>query len=203
MKNRIEFKRNFVYNVDCKEGLKQLPSKSIDSAFIDPPYNFVKDFGVYKDNLPENEYKEMIEDVLNELRRITKKGFAVYIKDNLFEIYKKMIPESINIALPNNHFILTTEKQAKSKNKDLWSNVDTSIEYKKGFDHPAKMPLAIIKKFLEDFSQEGDLILDCFAGAGSTGIACKELNRNFIGFEINPEYCRLANKYLLRKNIKE
>ena len=41
-------------------------------------------------------------------------------------------------------------------------------------------------------TQEGDLVLDCFMGSGTTAVACKELNRNFIGFELNPKYWQIA-----------
>ena len=50
-------------------------------------------------------------------------------------------------------------------------------------------------------SKEGDTVLDPFMGSGTTGVACKRLNRRFIGFELNKEYCDIAEKRLL--NIPE
>ena len=53
-------------------------------------------------------------------------------------------------------------------------------------------PLVLWKTLIKDFSNEGDLILDTFCGSGTTAVACKELKRNFICFEINPNYIKIA-----------
>jgi site-specific DNA-methyltransferase (adenine-specific) len=63
--------------------------------------------------------------------------------------------------------------------------------------HPTEKPVDLMKVLIENSSNEGDLILDPFMGAGSTALACKELNRNFIGFEIDKHYHSIAEKRLL------
>ena len=50
-----------------------------------------------------------------------------------------------------------------------------------------------MKALILKSTKEGDVILDCFAGSGSTLVACKELSRNFIGIELSPEYYIIAN----------
>ena len=60
--------------------------------------------------------------------------------------------------------------------------------------HPTQKPLKILKHLVEIGSNEEDLILDPFAGVGSTEAACKLLNRNCISIELDPEYCRLAKE---------
>lgn len=65
--------------------------------------------------------------------------------------------------------------------------------------HPTEKPLILIEKFIKTSSNEQDVILDCFMGSGTTAVACKQLNRNFIGFEINPEYVKIANKRLAQQ----
>lgn len=58
--------------------------------------------------------------------------------------------------------------------------------------HPTAKPLKIIQRIVSTASKEGDLVLDPFAGSGTTAVACRILNRRFIGFEISEEYYRIA-----------
>jgi len=48
--------------------------------------------------------------------------------------------------------------------------------------------------FIEKFTKEGDTVLDPFAGTGTTGVACRNLNRNFILIEQDESYCKLAEE---------
>jgi len=56
----------------------------------------------------------------------------------------------------------------------------------------ANFPLELPLRCLKHFTKKGDVVLDTFMGSGTTGVACKELNRNFIGIEINPDYIEYA-----------
>lgn len=67
---------------------------------------------------------------------------------------------------------------------------------KKSNTHPAVMPYELAKDHILTWSNEGDTILDPFMGSGTTGLACKETNREFIGIEINPDYYKLAGERL-------
>lgn len=62
--------------------------------------------------------------------------------------------------------------------------------------HPTEKPVELMKILVENSSNENDTVLDLFMGAGSTGIACKELNRNFIGIEIDKKYFDVAEERL-------
>ena len=62
--------------------------------------------------------------------------------------------------------------------------------------HPTEKPLALIKLLVQVSSNEGDLVVDPFMGSGTTAAACKELGRNFLGFELEPEYIKMANERL-------
>lgn len=66
--------------------------------------------------------------------------------------------------------------------------------------HPAQKPVALLKKLVEIFTDEGDVVIDPCCGSGSTGRACIELNRNFYGFEINKEFYRRAKDEMLNIN---
>ena len=60
--------------------------------------------------------------------------------------------------------------------------------------HPSQKPVKVLKKLIETFTDEGDVVIDPCFGSGSTGRACMELNRNFYGFEINKEFYRRAKE---------
>ncbi|MFW6002759.1 MAG: DNA-methyltransferase [archaeon] len=62
--------------------------------------------------------------------------------------------------------------------------------------HPTQKPLELFKWIINYWSFEGDMILDPFIGSGTTAVACIELNRNFIGYEIDEEYYNVALKRL-------
>jgi len=60
--------------------------------------------------------------------------------------------------------------------------------------HPTQKPLALCNKIIQHFSNEGDLIFVPFVGSGSECVSAQSNNRDFLGFEINPEYVEIANK---------
>ena len=73
------------------------------------------------------------------------------------------------------------------------------VEPDEGFiNHPTPKPKHFIKEIMEVVTIENDLILDPFIGSGSTAVACKQLHRRFVGFEINEDYCALANERILK-----
>jgi len=63
-------------------------------------------------------------------------------------------------------------------------------------EHPTEKPVELAEWIIKSYSNEGDLILDNCIGTGWTAIACKNLNRNFIGIDLNKEYCNIANQRL-------
>lgn len=60
--------------------------------------------------------------------------------------------------------------------------------------HPAPFHKQLPSYYINLLTDEGDIVLDVFAGIGTTGLACKELNREFIGYELNPKYVEFGNK---------
>lgn len=62
------------------------------------------------------------------------------------------------------------------------------------FGHPTIKPLNIIQTLIANSSQEGETVLDCFMGSGTTGVACVRLERNFIGMEINEAFFKMAEQ---------
>ena len=67
-----------------------------------------------------------------------------------------------------------------------------NMKDKQDYEHPTIKPLEMVKNHILNSTQENDVVLDTFIGSGTTAVACKELGRNYIGFEINPEYYQIA-----------
>lgn len=66
----------------------------------------------------------------------------------------------------------------------------------KKIGHPAPFPVELAERFINLYSYEKDLILDPFIGSGTTAVAASKLKRSYIGYEVNAEYCKLAEKRL-------
>jgi site-specific DNA-methyltransferase (adenine-specific) len=62
--------------------------------------------------------------------------------------------------------------------------------------HPTQKPVALFEYLIKTYTNEGDLVLDNCAGSGTTGVACKNLNRKYILIEKEPEYIDIINKRL-------
>lgn len=60
--------------------------------------------------------------------------------------------------------------------------------------HPTQKPLALMEYLVKTYTNEGDIVLDFTMGSGTTGLACKNLNRNFIGIELDENYFNIAKK---------
>lgn len=76
--------------------------------------------------------------------------------------------------------------------KSKWYTSPINQSDKELYKHPTIKPLNLVERHLLHTTQENDLILDCFAGSGTTCLAAKETNRRYIGFEIDPEYHKIA-----------
>lgn len=81
------------------------------------------------------------------------------------------------------------------KRTNIWTY---EVGYNKGtkdksvFQHPATFPEKLAEDCVKSWSNKEDLILDPFIGSGTTSVACKKLNRNYIGIEISKDYCEIA-----------
>lgn len=72
--------------------------------------------------------------------------------------------------------------------------IETPVAAVKGNKHPAIYPVQVVEEFLKLLTPTGALVLDPFMGSGSTAIACKNLCRHYIGYDINTEYCEYARQ---------
>ncbi len=82
--------------------------------------------------------------------------------------------------------------------KGVWR---IQTESAKGMNHIAPYPLKLAERCVALWSLEGDTVLDPFMGSGTTAVACKQLQRNFIGFELSQKYVDIANKRLQQDTL--
>jgi len=92
---------------------------------------------------------------------------------------------------------LNPENVKKGKNpSNVWKINRINANAKERLNHPTQKPEVIIKRIILATTKEGDMVLDPFLGSGTTTKVCQTLNRNCIGFEINPEYVEMSRMRL-------
>ena len=69
--------------------------------------------------------------------------------------------------------------------------------------HPTQKPVEIIEYLIKTYTKEGETVLDNCMGSGSTGVACKNLNRNFIGIELDENYFKIAKERIEKHNVSK
>ena len=88
----------------------------------------------------------------------------------------------------------TGEKVHTTNGKFPKSIIDISNANRKGGLHPTQKPVALFEYLIKTYTNEGDLVLDNCAGSGTTGVACKNTNRNFILIEQDEKYCEVIKE---------
>ena len=106
-------------------------------------------------------------------------------------------PMTNNTFLPDIEYCLYFREKGVRLNdgyelKSKWYESPINKKDKDKYKHPTIKPLELVKRHILHTTKENDLILDCFSGSGTTCVAAKELNRRFIGIEINPEYHKIS-----------
>ena len=215
---------NKIINADCMDILKQLPDKCIDLVLTDPPYNIGIDGGKGWDNIKD--YEVFIKQVFSEAQRVSKRQifFFDYSYTKLFEelaepkerfiwhreggfsgdfIKKGYEPfylygdEVANIPKIKNEYADTDPRLREFKSvSNVWTipNLVGRKNEKEG--HPTQKPLKLFERCVYMGSNEGDIVLDCFSGSGTTAVACHNLKRRFICIEKDKDYYEASVKRL-------
>ena len=206
---------NKIYCGDCLGIMKKIDDKSIDLVLTDPPYGIgssnVKRGGKRSGrSLAKSRYYEFADwdnnkpskEIFNEIFRISKNQI-IFGGEHL----SHLLPQSRGWIFwdkdtgdnqyADGELIWTSFDKALRKFKWQWKGIfQEDMRHKEIRFHPTQKPIKLFCRILRDYSNENDLILDPFLGSGTTAIACKQLNRNFIGIEINPDYVDIANRRL-------
>jgi len=107
------------------------------------------------------------------------------------------VTELREIDLPFKADLNNTANSINPSTFNLWegkkykSNI---LKYKKDYTgfHPTQKPVLLLEDLIKTFSNKGDLVVDLTMGSGSTGVACKNTNRDFIGIELDDKYFEIA-----------
>ncbi len=211
---------NKIHQGDCLEVMKDIPDSSVDCIITDPPYSTptITAFGRKKVlNLADLSIQErFFREIKTEIERILKPNGRVFIFCDdkyypiLFAVFydwqnkNMVIWDKGKIGMGNpfrkqHELIFYVNRESFNYNRtEGITHYPTILKYSsdKNKIHGAQKPIKLVEDLIKGFTNEGDLVLDMFLGSGTTALACKNLNRNFIGIELNPEYCDLANKRL-------
>src|SRR5574343_67090 len=183
------------FNMDCMEGMAQIPDKYFDLAIVDPPYglgdkllkggkkgNVVKIGKQYEktnwvDVAPDKSY-------FDELFRISSN--QIIWGGNYFDLppTRGIVSWDKNLGSPHNfsHFELAwTSFDCIARRIILSSNKQNRF-------HPTQKPVALYKWLLKNYAKPGDKILDTHVGSASSLIACHDLGFEYLGFELDPDY---------------
>lgn len=209
-------------NGDCLEEMKKIPDGSIDLVLTDPPYNIARDNNFHTMGRAGIDFGEWDKEAdilsyITEAFRVTKNGGSFVVFNdwkNLGDISKEaervgfetkdMLRLEKTNPMPRNRdrrYITDFECAiwfTKPKAKWVFNRQDTMYQrpkfvksIDKGF-HPTQKSLSLMEDLLKIHSNKNDTVLDPFMGSGTTGVACKNLNRNFIGIELDKDYYEIA-----------
>lgn len=203
---------------DCIKIMKDLPPQSIDLCVTDIPYGEVNrnSNGLRNlDKLNADIVTFNLNSFLSELNRIIKGSIYIFCgTEQVSEIRKTLIEynfstrliiwEKTNPSPMNGQYIWLSgvECCVYGKRKGATFNGhcnNTVLRYPCGRNklHPTQKPLNLIQQLIEISSNKNDIVIDPCMGSGTTGVVCKQLNRNFIGIEINEKYYNIAKDRII------
>jgi len=193
---------------DCLEVMKEMPDECVDFIFTSPPFKDSSELDKrrkYPGDI-DGDYWPWYKKLMKELTRITKDYALIFNSSTrLIDIIKKF-KKPYRILVWNKGYLRTAFRYEPifiykfdadySLNKHIYKDV-FNVEAIPGQKQvvPNENPIKLYSHLI-DLLPKNKIILDPFLGSGTTAVACKNLKRNFIGIEINPEYCKIAEKRL-------
>jgi len=217
-------KINEIINGDTLEGMRSMADGSVDLIVTDPPYlmNYQSRRRVVSDKFRhitnDVDAHELIADYIAECHRILKDDTAIYMFCSWhhidffkteFERYFKL--KNLIVWNKNNHgsgdlkgaygpkheFVLFGHKgRTLFREKRIPDVIDCAKIPSVRLTHPTEKPTDLLDIFIRNSSDKGDVVFDGFAGTGSTAISALRNDRQFIGYEIEEDYARIANERL-------
>ncbi len=250
-----------IYN-SSSESMAEIATGSVDLVVTSPPYNIDIQYGnktakgkvleskgtKYKDNLSEEEYRNMLATVFSECKRVLKDNGSAWIniknrcidgvvvppfwiQDYFQDMYLKNLiiwnfdwGGSTNKRFsPRYEFVFWFVKNKKQytfnlddvkipalnyrpdryksqmKNPtDVWRISMVSGNFEERTSHPAQYPEELIERIVLAGTNPGEIVLDPFMGSGTSAVVAKKLGRHYLGYEIEEEYCHIAEERIER-----
>jgi len=196
---------NKIHQGNSFEMLKQFADNSVDLVITDPPYgmSFQSNYRKVKHEKIKND-SELPLDAIKDCIRIAKKACYVFCRwDNLKDMPP---PKSVLVWVKNNWSMGDLKHSHGRQWEAIWFYPKEQHEFIKRIPdvihcnrtgnnlHPTEKPVELIRTLIE--ANKGETILDPFMGSGTTAIACKRANRNYIGIELESKYVEIANTRL-------
>lgn len=212
---------NKIYHEDCITGMKKITSGSVDLIVTDPPYLINYKTGYRKDKthrfnkvILNDNNDELISEYIEQCYRVLKDNTAMYMfcSSHRVDFFKNELEKFFEIKnmiiwVKNNHtagdlessfgrkyeicFLVNKGKAVFNGERltDVWEFDRVSGNEQ---IHQNQKPVSLIERCIKKHSVKGDLVLDGFMGSGTTAIAAYNLQRNYIGFELDEYYHKLA-----------
>ena len=206
-----------IYNEDCLEGMKSLADNSVDLIATGPPYCVGASSNGIKSSFSDfNLMRPFFEELFSQWQRVLKDGGHAYCCTD-WRTYPFLYPLIIKYLMVRNLIVWDygwiktgifyrstyelvifatkgkSTRQFSCAESDVWRircvNFTNSSKL-----HQAQKPVELMEKMIRNSSAEGGTVLDPFLGSGTTAIAAMNLNRNFIGYEIDERYFEIAQK---------
>ena len=207
--------RGYFFNMDCMDGLKQMPDKSIALAICDPPYGGVTQGG-YMSNPHTCDKLAKANEYHLSLWSMERPGKEYF--DELIRVSRNQIIWGGNYyssLLPDSQCWIVWDKENGDNNfadcELAWTSFNLAarifhfrwagmlqgdMKNKEQRIHPTQKPAALYKWLIHKFAKEGDIILDTHVGSASSLIACHQMGFNYVGFEIDKTYYKSAKERL-------
>ncbi|MDF1853500.1 MAG: site-specific DNA-methyltransferase [Verrucomicrobiales bacterium] len=207
-----------LYNGDCLEVMDRLiaDGTTVDAIITDPPYgmSFQSNHRAVKhSSIKNDDCLDWLEGFVNRCYNLSKDNTAHYIFCSFHHIdifkqafEKKFIIKNILVWEKNNtsmgdlkgnfapktEFILFLHKGRRLMNGKRTPNIFKFARTRNEL-HPTQKPVELMSHLIEKFTDKDQTVLDPFMGSGTTGVACKQTNREFIGIELDKDYFEIAS----------
>jgi site-specific DNA-methyltransferase (adenine-specific) len=209
----IETMQNRIVQGDCVQVMKELPAESVHLIVTDPPYlvNYVSRDGR---GVPNDDNSKWLRPAFAGMYRVLKENsfcvsFYGWNKVGLFNaawraagfrlvghlVFVKPYSSSSGVVKYQHEQAYVLAKGKPKSPRQLIGDV-IPWEYSGNRLHPTQKPLGILKPIIQSFSEVGSVVLDPFAGSGSSCLASKALFRQYIGIELDKQYASIAQRRL-------